>query len=414
MGADGQARCSPSVKPVVSVLFLFLIVILLQCKPIQSRNLPSVDLEEHARRDQRNPDHHVLKITRMYHLFNQCAKKYVQITDRNKVDARGRSDSPWATLLVRSVTFESTVQIQSNETKMFLCFNKKGRLTVRRVNLRVFTVLTTGSRHQHHQSIYRTLQRTAPKTLLKLAVLDLQTPVFIVYLLFLGGKNKLHRRLQKRRDAQSNIISHAGPTTFCLNPRIGVNDLLSVDVIVHFVIDQKEPLLSNLLSTIMTRVWYFFHTSKDSYIERKASNRLTIIPPNKILTGALGGVTLIASIKSTQHSDSPFLPRASNSATLLHSKISHLTIYHFMKLNFEIHHHGNSRKCQFKEVLHNAYREFHSVYNKSWMLGFKKSGSSLGGQVAMATVRPSLCIYLTKAGIIRVIFDEKSEVKAQT
>jgi hypothetical protein len=66
---------------------------------LQPRNLPSVDLEEHARQDQLNPDDNVLKITRWYHLFNRCANKYVRITDRNRVDARGRSDSQWGKLI---------------------------------------------------------------------------------------------------------------------------------------------------------------------------------------------------------------------------------------------------------------------------------------------------------------------------
>lgn len=62
---------------------------------------------------------------------------------------------------------------------------------------------------------------------------------------------------------------------------------------------------------------------------------------------------------------------------------------------FFLQHSGRSKLCQFKEVLNNAYREFHSVFNQSWKLGFKKTGKPLKGDYYTRKARLSDCYKFT-------------------
>lgn len=73
-------------------------------------------------------------IVRRYTLWNRCTEKFVRIrkTGKKGVDARGRYiEAKYTTLKVKSVGQGGIVEIQGEESGLYLCFSKRGKLRAR-------------------------------------------------------------------------------------------------------------------------------------------------------------------------------------------------------------------------------------------------------------------------------------------
>ncbi|XP_064631508.1 fibroblast growth factor 18-like isoform X2 [Lineus longissimus] len=67
-----------------------------------------------------------------FKIYNQCSKKNVQIRRRN-VNAGASHRNPYSDLILHmdQGDFGTRIRIQGEKSKMFLCFNKRGRLIAR-------------------------------------------------------------------------------------------------------------------------------------------------------------------------------------------------------------------------------------------------------------------------------------------
>lgn len=69
-------------------------------------------------------------VIRHYRLMNRCSSKHVRITSSH-VDAQGDFSDIYAELRVVSESFRSHLRLQSARSRTYLCFNRRGRLTVK-------------------------------------------------------------------------------------------------------------------------------------------------------------------------------------------------------------------------------------------------------------------------------------------
>ncbi|XP_030841327.1 fibroblast growth factor 18 isoform X2 [Strongylocentrotus purpuratus] len=73
---------------------------------------------------------------RLLTLYNRASSRYVRIHGR-RVDAKGSQDDPHAQLLITTTDFDSSVLIQGNKSKNYLCVNGKGELISKTLHRRL-------------------------------------------------------------------------------------------------------------------------------------------------------------------------------------------------------------------------------------------------------------------------------------
>lgn len=94
-------------------------------------------------------------VVRHYRLMNRCSSKHVRITSSH-VDAHGDFSDIYAELRVVSESFRSHLRLQSALSRTYLCFNRRGRLTVRLSGADdrcLFQELQTGDHYTEFRSV---------------------------------------------------------------------------------------------------------------------------------------------------------------------------------------------------------------------------------------------------------------------
>ncbi|GIX95955.1 fibroblast growth factor 8b [Caerostris darwini] len=96
----------------------------------------SVDLEKGAPSIRENPTRSWKShdIRRSYKLYNQCSGNHVQVVGK-LVNAKGSADNPFVNMSfisARSRHHQNAINIVGQKTKNYVCFNKKGKLIVRK------------------------------------------------------------------------------------------------------------------------------------------------------------------------------------------------------------------------------------------------------------------------------------------